>query len=69
MKRPQPTENIFKDLTSDNPKVKYGCAKRLAAKAEQDPDKLYLHFDHFVKMLDHEKQINRNSGKRSRMNN
>jgi len=47
----------FKDLSSDNPKIKYGCAKKLVAQAQNHPDKLYPHLDYFVKMLDHENQI------------
>jgi hypothetical protein len=47
----------FKDLSSNKPKIKYGCAKRLTTLAKNEPDKLYPHFDYFVKMLDHENQI------------
>jgi hypothetical protein len=47
----------LKDLGSENPRIKYRCAKKLVALAASDPDKLYPRFDFFMEMLDHENQI------------
>lgn len=47
----------FKDLSSDDPKIKYACAKRLTVLAAKDPNKLYPRLEFFMEMLDHENQI------------
>lgn len=47
----------FKDLSSKDSKVKYGCAKNLLAIAKNSPDELYPYIDYFVKLLDDENQI------------
>ena len=47
----------FKDLFSDNTKIKYGAAKRLVALAAREPRKLYPYFVFFIELLDHENQI------------
>lgn len=44
-------------LLAKNPKVKYGCAKRLLALAKENPTELYPHIDSFVALLDSENQI------------
>jgi hypothetical protein len=45
------------DLSSDNPKVKYGRAKSLVAIAQKRPDLLYPHLPFFVKLLKSENNI------------
>jgi hypothetical protein len=45
------------DLSSDNPRVKYGRAKSLVAIAEKRPDLLYPHLAFFVKLLKSENNI------------
>jgi hypothetical protein len=57
MKRSLGKETFLKDLTSNNPKVKYACAKRLTVLAELNPGRLYPRLDFFINMLDHENQI------------
>ncbi|HEY4612264.1 MAG TPA: hypothetical protein VII11_04720 [Bacteroidota bacterium] len=47
----------FKKLSSDNPRIKYGFAKKLVAVAQSDPELLYPHFEYFVAMLKHENNI------------
>jgi hypothetical protein len=45
------------DLKSVNPKVKYGCAKKLVAAAKEDPSALFPQIDFFVELLDSSNQI------------
>jgi len=45
------------DLSSRNPKIKYGCARDLLAIAKGSPSELYPHIDHFVELLDSENSI------------
>ncbi len=40
------------DLSSPNPRVKYGCAKNLVSIAEESPQVQYPHLDFFVALLD-----------------
>ncbi len=47
----------LKDLSSSDPKIKYGSAKQLVATAKEDPGRLRPHIDFFVKLLDSENQI------------
>lgn len=47
----------FKDLTSENPKIKYGCVKKLLALSKNNPSELYPHLDFFVELLDNENNI------------
>jgi len=44
-------EADFGDLSSDNPKAKYGLAKRLIELSKTEPAKLYPHFEYFVTLL------------------
>lgn len=45
------------NLLSDDPKVKYGSAKKAIAISKKYPVGLYQSFDFFVKLLDRENQI------------
>ena len=45
------------NLLSDNPKVKYGSAKKAIAISKENPSVVYPSFDFFVKLLDSENQI------------
>lgn len=45
------------DLFSDNPKIKYGCSKKLLITAKDNPSELYPHIDFFTKLLNHENKI------------
>ncbi len=47
----------FSDLLSENPRIKYNCAKNLLALAQNNPAKLYPRFDFFVKLLDSDNKI------------
>lgn len=47
----------LKDLSSKDPKIKYGCAKNLLAVAKDNPAELYPHFDYFVQLLDNDNSI------------
>ncbi len=40
------------DLSSKDPKIKYGCAKNLSTLAGENPSEIYPHLDFFVKLLD-----------------
>src|SRR5512136_2927782 len=48
---------VFDGLNADKPRVKYGCAKALRLISEQRPERLYPHWDFFVRLLDHENKI------------
>ena len=45
------------ELTSKDPKVKYGAAKALTTQAREDPAALYPHLDYFEKLLDSDNNI------------
>jgi hypothetical protein len=45
------------DISSNDPKVKYCCAKNLIAVAKENPARLYPHIDTFVKLLDGENNV------------
>ena len=45
------------DLSSNDPKIKYGCAKNLLVAAKENPAEIYPHLDFFVKLLDSENRI------------
>lgn len=45
------------DLSSDDPKVKYGCAKNLLAIARTNPSVLYSKIGDFAELLDSENNI------------
>lgn len=45
------------DLSSNDPKVKYGCAKNLLAVAKGNPAELYPHLDFWAELLDSENKI------------
>ncbi len=57
MKQAKINKVHFEDLSSEDPKIKYGCAKNLLAIAKENPDELYPHFDYFAKLLDNENKI------------
>jgi hypothetical protein len=50
-------EKVKTDLLSEDPKIKYGCTKKLITIAKNNPAELYPYFDYFVKLLDNENQI------------
>ncbi len=45
------------NLLSDDPKIKYGSAKKTIAISKENPAELYPGFDFFVKLLESENQI------------
>ncbi len=47
----------FTDLLSQDPKVKYGCAKNLLAITKENPAEIYPNLDFFVELLDSENKI------------
>jgi hypothetical protein len=47
----------FTDLLSEDPKIKYGCAKNLLTLAKEKPAELYSELDFFVELLDSENKI------------
>lgn len=47
----------FNDLSSKDPKIKYGCAKNLLSMAKDNPTKLYPHIDFFVELMESENNI------------
>lgn len=48
---------IFKGISSTNPRVKYGCAKILRTLSEEVPEKLYSKMDFFIELLDSDEKI------------
>ncbi len=51
-------ENLnFTDLFSEDPKIKYGCAKTLLAVAKEKPAEIYPNLDFFVRLLDNKNKI------------
>jgi hypothetical protein len=50
-------KTTFEDLTSENPKIKYGYAKNLLVTAKDNPAELYPHIDFFVKLMKNENGI------------
>lgn len=47
----------LEDLSSKNPGVKYGCARKLLITAEHNPASLYSDFDYFVTLINSENRI------------
>ncbi len=47
----------LKDLQSDNPHVKYHCAKQAIAQSEKNPRKLYPKLKTFINLLDSENNV------------
>lgn len=47
----------LKDLSSNDPKVKYGCAKNLLSIAKDDPNKIYPFINFFDELMDNENNI------------
>jgi len=45
------TKRDLAELSSDNPKVKYGRAKSLVAVAKKSPEQLYRHLGFFINLL------------------
>jgi hypothetical protein len=45
------------DLSSDDPKIKYGCARNLLTVARKNPGEVYPHLDLFIGLLDSENKI------------
>jgi hypothetical protein len=45
------------DLLSKEPKVKYGCAKKLITVAREEPSRIYPDLSFFVELLDSENRI------------
>ena len=45
------------DISSRDPKIKYGCAKNLLAVAKENPAEIYPELDFFVELLDSENNI------------
>ena len=45
------------DLSSRDPKVKYGCTKKLLAVAKENPAELYPQLDFWLELLDSENKI------------
>ncbi len=48
---------VIKGITSDNPRVKFGCAKTLSKISEDHSEKLYDKIDFFINLLDHKNSI------------
>ncbi len=57
IKNPLLVPGILQGLSAEKPRIKYGCAKALRLISEQRPDRLYRHWDFFVRLLDHENRI------------
>jgi len=57
MKNPLLIPGILEGLNAEKPRIKYGCAKALRLISEQRPDRLYRHWNFFVRLLDHENRI------------
>jgi len=47
----------LEDLKSDDPKIKYCCAKQAIALSKTNPQEIYSDFDTFVALLDSEKNV------------
>ena len=47
----------FKDLSSKDPKIKYGCAKNLLDVARKNPAEIYPNLGFFVELLENENKI------------
>lgn len=48
---------MFEELSSSDPKTKYGAAKALLAQAKEDPGKLYPHAAFFEHLLESENNV------------
>jgi hypothetical protein len=57
MTQTKPDMVNFKDLSSEDPKVKYACSKNLLSTAKDNPNKLYPHIDFFVELIENENNI------------
>ena len=57
MKKPDLLEAVLEGLGAKPARIKYSCAKVIRIISDQKPEMLYPHFDLFVGLLDHEKNI------------
>jgi hypothetical protein len=57
IRNPGLVRQILEGLNADKPRIKYGCAKALRLISEQRPERLYPHWDFFVRLLDHKNKI------------
>lgn len=48
---------IIKGLNSDNPRIKFGCAKILSKLSQEKPEELYKEMDFFTELLNHKNNI------------
>ena len=48
---------IFKGISSTNPRIRYGCAKVLRIVSEENPERLYPKIDFFIQLLDSDLKI------------
>jgi hypothetical protein len=48
---------VIKGISSDNPRIKFGCAKTLNKISEDHPEKIYDKIDFFIELLDHKNNI------------
>lgn len=48
---------VIQGVSSNNPRVRYGCAGALATLSEKHPADLYPHMDFFVNLLDNKRRI------------
>ncbi len=52
IEKPRLLSEIIEGLSSDNARVKYGCAKILRMISEKEPEILYSRFDFFASLID-----------------
>jgi len=55
--KPALVTEVIEGLQADAARVKFGCAKVLRLVSERAPERLYPHFESFVRLLDHENRI------------
>jgi hypothetical protein len=48
---------ILDGISSSKPAIRYSCAKVLMDLSEEEPEKLYIHMDFFIKMLESKYRI------------
>lgn len=48
---------IVNGMSSDKAAIRYGCGKVLMDLSEEKPEKIYLHMDYFIKLLDSKYRI------------
>ena len=48
---------IIDGISSQNPRIKFGCAKTLSKISEDHPEKLYKEIDFFINLLDNKNKI------------